>query len=161
MALQGVGLVLTVVAAACAFGFLGGLFQHYYMRSRSRQAARLEAVRVYPPNPSEIELGTLRGGDRRVVIDGEVCAYRGGPQMGRGSDAGRRITPGGFTNDDASGSGHGNSSNQGATRNEFGPLILLDFTPLCALAATEGNSTLFRFTNTFTINKRAVEIHKE
>jgi hypothetical protein len=38
---------------------------------------------------------------------------------------GRRITPGGFTDDDAGGSSHGISSNRGATGNEFGPPISL------------------------------------
>lgn len=81
MPLAGLGLILTVCGAACVLGFLGGLAQHCYMAARSRQAARIEAAREYPDNPPDIELGSMGGHNRRIVIDGEVCAFRGGPQM--------------------------------------------------------------------------------
>lgn len=79
----------------------------------------------------------------------------------RGSDACWRINPGGFTDDDAGGSGHGIASNQGATGNEFGPLIRLHFTLLYGISTTKGDSTLLCCTTIFTIGTRALEDHQE
>ncbi|OBT86802.1 hypothetical protein VE02_04247 [Pseudogymnoascus sp. 03VT05] len=83
MPLHGVGLILTICGAACAFGFVGGLIQRCYMgvRSRSdrRREARAEARRAaaraaWPSAPADIELGPL--GPRRPIVwlDGQLAA---------------------------------------------------------------------------------------
>ncbi|OBT74373.1 hypothetical protein VF21_06807 [Pseudogymnoascus sp. 05NY08] len=82
MPLHGVGLVLTICGAACAFGFVGGLIQRCYMgmRSRSdrrraaREVARRDANRTWPSAPADIELGLL--GPRRPIVwlDGQLAA---------------------------------------------------------------------------------------
>lgn len=76
MPLRGVGLVLTIGAAACVFGFLGGLAQRCYMQSRSRSRARRDAARPWPAPSPDIELGPM--GRRNVVwVDGELAVQVG------------------------------------------------------------------------------------